>query len=324
MIAEERPLISLIADNNASAAQTSTGETAQNTGDDSVNDLSMVSLEPNAGDFHGSDTHVPATVTQPVLTQAPQNDATETADTFTSAQLLSSGAPFFAQYQAAAFQPSLPAYIAPSNLSFDSMGYSAASSLGPAPTLSSDSFGTWPQPQVSSTDAPLAAPTLTITNSTVAHPSTEATSKPGESEGSSQHQPPETDSLFSALDAVRARRRFAKPVTKNRALRQRQKEWAARKDSQAAQASSSCEASNENAASASTAPTIDAATDEQGVEWEDVPIPSSTQDSEASSAPAPFSTISTGPAFEELDYSELERAFNDAFMPIFTPESLAR
>ncbi|KAL9127568.1 MAG: hypothetical protein Q9217_003585 [Psora testacea] len=320
---EERRLISLTDFEKTSLTQGSGAEPNQSMGSDNVGAYSMTDNAQNIWDFQAFvDPETPAT-SLPATAQG-HDDLTGPAETALSAQSLPSITPPFAQYQATPPQPNLPNFIEPLTISFEHRGNLEASSSNHGPMFGTEARETQPQIQIPNSEFTFTTPIATMDTSTAANPGSGSTSNLEATDTVSAFQPVETGHRFSAKDATNSERIFARPVTRNRALRQRQKGWAAEKASDVQQTSCNVVASNENAASASNAPTTGDAASEERVEWENVPIFNDNEQAGPISAAEPFTSSSTGLAFEEPDTSELERVFNDPTIPTSEAKQVTR
>ncbi|KAL9630237.1 MAG: hypothetical protein Q9164_006523 [Protoblastenia rupestris] len=286
-------------------------QNVQQEGNDNVGDLSMLDGE-----------------------QAQQDPVETTGDTTIPASTFASNAQSLAEMQANAPQPTLPANVSPSALVLNNAGDPTAANVDVGSTLNPVALNDSSQVEVPRSDFSFAAQPGITTGFAMAGP-IEAMPRyesliGQEATGNVSHfKPPETNFLFSGKDAAQSARKIARPVTRDRAKRQRQIDWAASRNLQAQQAASNGAAATENAASASSAPTITEAAaaeedEEADVDWEDVPTLQGNQQPGPSSTPAPPAAPTTGLAFEEPDISELDRAFADPTIPTYTSTRLTR
>ena len=263
--------------------------------------------------------------TQPMGLGAGQGDASAAAQAPQSAQVPSSIDTWIPD------EVDWSLWIEPSDLGNDQGDSSAP---GNPETPSQDYHEAWQRSLEGQGPPPgfdFVGPAIPRTGAAVADPSTwtifdaesSATGsqpKPDLSSTESQPQPsegpsgvPQANFLFSSRDATSHARLIAKPVTQNRALRQRQKDWAAGKHPEAPGASSSKDAPKEDTPSVPSDPkTKGGAPEQAGAAVEDILTPPTHVPSD------PPARRDEGPAFEEPDLSELDRVFNDPTFDVLT------
>ncbi|KAL9099660.1 MAG: hypothetical protein Q9163_004873 [Psora crenata] len=286
--AEESLLTNSAATEGPSLVQGPSDETAQFLDDNFFDDQWIMESFQTDFDFQNAFGDEATGTNQPGSSHAVLSDPTGVVE---AAQPPSADAPYFAQLQADVPQASSSAYVNPSVISFGDSGNMAAGTFNPGPMFNIEDRDDRPQAQFPSADVDF-APIGSMNGLAQASPTAETAFNVGNPQQVGQFRLPQTDFLFSASDAVRAARPIAQPVTRDRALRRRQRDWAARQHQHVQQPSSENQVPEEQ------------------------PGPSS--------APAPSQPRSTGLTFEEPDTSEVERAFADSSMQTTRAQPLVR